>query len=139
MLLRYFDQKVQKSRFTECGTIQVPFGTKVGTTKPIGTKIGTNTTYPIRNQNHLILKKSFKGQSIETQTVHSKEWQQTLVLILGNKELEDTKMLLRYFDQEVQKSRFNECGTSMVPFWYHLVPPSQLVPKLAHILLVLLE
>ena len=42
MLLRHFDQKVQKSRFTECGTcnlygtILVPFGT---TKPPIGTKL----------------------------------------------------------------------------------------------------
>ena len=44
MLLRYFDQKVQKSRFAECGNSMVPFGT----TKLIGTKIGTRTIYPIR-------------------------------------------------------------------------------------------
>ena len=43
MLLRYFDQKVQKSRVTECGTSMVPFGT----TKAIGTLIGTHTTFPI--------------------------------------------------------------------------------------------
>ena len=48
-------------------------------------------------------------------------------------------MLLRYFDQEVQKSRLPECGANKVPFWYHLVPHSQLVPKLVHILLFLLE
>jgi len=39
MLLRYFDQKVQKSRFAECGNSMVPFGT----TKPID----TCTSYPI--------------------------------------------------------------------------------------------
>ena len=39
---------------------------------------------------------------------------QTLVLILGNKELEDMEMLLRYFDQKVQKSKFTECGKSMI-------------------------
>ena len=48
-------------------------------------------------------------------------------------------MLLRYFDQKVQKSKLTKCGTRMVPFWYHLVPPSQLVPKLVHTLLIILE
>ena len=48
-------------------------------------------------------------------------------------------MLIRYFDQKVQKSRFTLCDTSMVPFWYHLVPQSQLVPKLVHIFIFLLE
>ena len=34
---------------------------------------------------------------------------------VGNKELEDMEMLLRYFDQKIRKSRLTE-------FWYDLVP-----------------
>ena len=74
MLLRYFDQKVQKSRFAECGNSMVPFGT----TKPID----TCTSYPIdsfyiNKENKAMFKivpgKSFfKGQSSKTQTVVKK-------------------------------------------------------------------
>ena len=55
--------------------------------------------------------KSFKRQSIETQTVVKNDCKRQYVLILGNNEQEDTKMLLRYFE----KSKFTECGT----IWYN--------------------
>ena len=66
MLLRYFDQKIKKSRLSEFWYHLVPFGT----TKPIGTKIGTHTTFPIRIRYALNCIR--EGQASETQTVVKK-------------------------------------------------------------------
>ena len=53
------------------------------------------------------------------------------VITDSRQELGHMEMLMIYFDQKIKKSRLTEFWYH----WYHLVPPSQLVPKLVHMLL----